>query len=95
MESLPIAKAREQFAELYDRTAYGKERFIITKHNKQGVALIPVEDLRLLEALEDRLDRRERDEALEEAIETGTYTLDAVLSEIGIDPSLYRKQRKN
>jgi prevent-host-death family protein len=92
MESLPSAKAREQFAELYDRAAYGKERFIVTKHKKQGVAIVPVEDLRLLEALEDRLDRIERESALKEARTKGTHTLDDVLAEIGLDPSLFRKR---
>lgn len=93
MEMLPSSKAREQFAELYDRTAHGKERFIITKHSKQGVAIVPIEDLRLLEALEDRLDRNERDKALKEAEVKGTRALDDVLAEIGLDPSLFRKRR--
>lgn len=93
MEMLPAAKAREQFAELYDRAAFGKERIIVTKHKKQGVAIIPIEDLRRLEALEDRLDRLEREKALKEAKVKGTQALGDVLGELGFDPGLFRKRR--
>ena len=38
-----------QLAELLSRAAYGKERFVLTRHGKEMGAIVPVEDLDLLE----------------------------------------------
>jgi prevent-host-death family protein len=57
---MAASAAREEFAEVLNRVAYGKERIVLHRHGKPLVAIIPVEDLQLLERLieaeEDRID---------------------------------------
>ena len=57
MTRLNVSKARAQFPEILNRAAYGKERTIVSRRGKQLAAIIPIEELRLL----DRLVRKERD----------------------------------
>jgi prevent-host-death family protein len=49
-------KARSGFSELLNHVRYGADRVLIGRHGKEVAALIPVEDLRLLEMLEDEID---------------------------------------
>ena len=56
MTRLPASKAREQFADVINRVTYRRERVVLERRGKGVAALVPVEDLELLEALEDKLD---------------------------------------
>jgi len=47
MENVSVANARKQLAELLNRAAYGKERFVVTRHGKEMGAIVPLEDLGL------------------------------------------------
>ncbi|WP_031388732.1 type II toxin-antitoxin system Phd/YefM family antitoxin [Desulfonatronum thiodismutans] len=67
METLSIGEARDHFAELLNRTSYAKERVVLTRHGKRLAAMVPLEDLELLELLEDRLDIEQARNALAEA----------------------------
>jgi mRNA interferase RelE/StbE len=67
MTSLSVAKARGTLAETLNRVTYRGERVVIQKRGKPVAALVPVEDLRLLEQLEDRLDLEAARQALAEA----------------------------
>ena len=71
MNKISVAKARKEFAELINRTAYCKERYVVTRRNKGMVAIIPVEDLNLLEGLEDHLDLKAARKAEAEAAAKG------------------------
>ncbi len=66
MAAISTGKARNQFAELINRTAYGKQRSTLTRRGKEVAAVVPIEDLRLLELLEDRLDLEQARQALAE-----------------------------
>jgi prevent-host-death family protein len=48
--------ARNEFAELVNRAAYGGERVIVHRRKKPVAAVVPLADLELLEKLEDRVD---------------------------------------
>jgi prevent-host-death family protein len=52
MTELSTTEAREAFADLMGRVAYGKERVFITRNGKRQAAVIPVEDFERLQALE-------------------------------------------
>ena len=56
MSDYAITTAREQFADLVNRVAYGHERVRIVRRGRGLVAVVPIEDLALIEALEDELD---------------------------------------
>ncbi len=56
MSEMSTSEARQDFSEVINRAAYGKERVVLTRRGKKLVAVIPVEDLEALEQLEDRED---------------------------------------
>jgi prevent-host-death family protein len=84
MTALPMTKAREEFAETVNRVAYTKERVLVEKHGKALVAVVPLEDLQLLQALEDRIDLTEARAALAEAKVKGTKSLQTLKDELGL-----------
>ncbi len=51
-------EARDNFAELIDRAALAGERIVITRHGEPMAALLPLDDLELLEEVERRIARR-------------------------------------
>jgi prevent-host-death family protein len=51
---ISAAEAKRNFSELIGRAAYGHERIIIERKGKPMAAVIGMEDLRRLEALESR-----------------------------------------
>ena len=67
MSRIPSGKLRQDFSETVNRVAYGGERIIVHRRGKDLAALIPIEDLALLERLEDRQDVEEAEQALAEA----------------------------
>jgi len=56
MKTIPITKAREHLADLGNRVCLRGERLVVERRGKSLFALVPVEDLELLERLEDKLD---------------------------------------
>jgi len=78
MESMTTAEARKQLAELVNRVAYGKERVVLTRHGREVAALVPLEDLKLLERLRGRLTRRQVQRALREVQERGSLPWEAL-----------------
>ena len=75
LATLSTTEAQEKFPELLRRVAAGKERIILTRAGEELAAVVPIEDLALVEALEDRADIEETREALREAREKGTTSL--------------------
>ena len=73
MTKITTADARNEFADVINRASFGKERFVLTRRGKKLAAIIPVEDLELLEALEDQLDVAAAKVALEESDERVNY----------------------
>jgi prevent-host-death family protein len=67
------AEARDRFSEIVNRAAYGKERIQLTRHGKGIVAVIPIEDLELLERLEEAADLQAAAKALAESDERVPY----------------------
>jgi prevent-host-death family protein len=58
-KQLTTTEAREQFADIVERAQFKKERIVISKRGREAVAVISVEDLRLLEALEAQEDKED------------------------------------
>ncbi|HKA32068.1 MAG TPA: type II toxin-antitoxin system Phd/YefM family antitoxin [Candidatus Binatia bacterium] len=59
MAQVSTAAARKQISEVINRAAFGKERMILTRRGKEVAAVVPIEDVKVLEALEDRMDLEE------------------------------------
>ena len=81
MSIITTVEARDRFSDLLNRAAYGKERVILTRRGKELVAVVPLEDLELLEAIEEVIDLQDARKALEEP---GSVTLEDLKEELGL-----------
>lgn len=69
--------ARREFGEVINRVACGRERVQVTHRGRALAAIVPIEDLELLERLEDHVDVQAARKALKEK---GAITLDELIS---------------
>jgi prevent-host-death family protein len=83
MKEITTAEARRHMAELLSRAAYGKERFVVTRHGKELVAIVPLEEVTLLDRLRSLLTRKEFEAALAEVEEARTRPWSEVRRELG------------
>ena len=87
MTRLNVSQASAEFPQLVTRAAQVKERTIVSSHGKDVAAVIPIEDLQLLERLSqeetDRIDLADARIALKEAEKKGTVPLDDLIKELG------------
>jgi len=84
MEQITTAEARKQMAELLNRAAYGKERFVVTRHGKELVAIVPLEEISLLDRLRALLSKKEFEAALQEVQDGDTRPWAEVRRDLGI-----------
>ncbi len=82
--SVSTVKARNQLSDLINRVAYGKERVILCRRGRALAGIVPLEDMRLLEELEDHLDLDDARAVLKEAAEKGTVSWASLKEELGL-----------
>lgn len=51
-----FSKARSELTEIVNHVAFGHDRYILTRNGKELAAIISIEDLKILEEREDKLD---------------------------------------
>lgn len=51
-ERTTVSEARRTFAELVNRVAYGNARITVARHGRDLVAIVPMSDVRRLQAME-------------------------------------------
>jgi prevent-host-death family protein len=85
---LNVSKARQELPEIVNRAAYGGERTIVSRRGKPLAAVIPMEDLHLLERLaQEEMDRQDIEDAraaLKETKETGAVPSRAARKLLGL-----------
>jgi prevent-host-death family protein len=81
MRERRMTEARESFSTTINRVAEG-ERVVLTRHGRRVAAVVPVEDLDLLEALEDAQDLEEIRAALEDSAHGDAIGWDEVRTRI-------------
>lgn len=81
---ITAADARREWSDLLNRVGFGKERVVVTRHGKPLAALVPVEDLGLLERVRGLLRGRDVRGALKEVAELGAVPWDALRSELDL-----------
>ena len=64
MSERRISEARESFSTTINRVAFAGERVVLTRHGRRVAAVVPIEDLDLIEAIEDASDLDDVREAL-------------------------------
>lgn len=83
MISLESTKAKDAFGDTLNRAAYAKERIILTRRGKPVAALVPLEDIQLLEELENAEDAEDVRLAREEAARGEVVPWETVKEEFG------------
>ena len=81
MKSLAASEVRGSFAEILNRVAYRGERVVMHRRGKPVAALVPLEDLAALEALENESDLAAARKALREK---GSVPLEKLKAELGL-----------
>ena len=66
MIRVQMSEARQEFAELCDRARVGGERIMLRRYGKDVAAIVPADDVKLLQALEDKIDNAAADKAMRE-----------------------------
>ena len=84
MASIPFSEARAHLTDIVNEVAYGGERMILTRKGKQLVAIIPLEDLKALEALENKIDLEDAKKALSDVKKHGTVSWEDIKRELGL-----------
>ena len=82
--AISTVKAREQLSTVINRAAFGKERVVLTRRGKEVAAVVPIEDVKLLEELEDRIDLEEARAALAETKSKGTIPWEKIKADLGL-----------
>lgn len=78
MTSVTVSVAHSNFQELVNRVEFDRERILVERHGKPIAAIISLEDLKRLEAIEDALDSAELRCAVEE--NDGFVTLESIIA---------------
>lgn len=76
-----IKDFRNDMATPINKVAYGGERVILTRHDKGTVALVSLDDLALLEAIEDEADLKA---ALKARKEKGSVRWESVKKKLAV-----------
>jgi prevent-host-death family protein len=79
-----VVEFRNNLPDYLNRAQYGHERVTITRNGRPIAAVVSLEDLELLRALEDRLDLRGAELALRGADADGLLAWDAVKTDAGV-----------
>jgi prevent-host-death family protein len=66
MSKLSTSLARQKFSEIISKAEYGGERTVVHRRKKAVAAVIPIEDLKLLERMEDLADIQDARKAMKE-----------------------------
>ncbi len=83
MIKLSASKARQDLSSVIKGVQKG-ERFLLSRHGEGVAAVVSVEDLALLQAIEDRRDARAARVALADAETSGTVPWEEVKTRLGL-----------
>ena len=64
MIRMAATDVRKNFSETLNKVAYGKDRIMIHRNEKDLAVIVPLEDVRLLEMIEDKVDLMLVEEAM-------------------------------
>ena len=79
-----VSEARQDFAELVNRVAYGHERVRIVRRGREIAAIVPIEDVEFLGRLEDEYDLQEALAVLADPETANPIPLEQVKAELGL-----------
>jgi prevent-host-death family protein len=83
-DAVTTAAARKNFSDLINRVAYGKDRVVLTRRNKPLAAVVPIEDIALIEEIEDREDLKAARAAMRDIRRNGAIPWTHIKKELGL-----------
>ena len=84
MTRVNSAEVKKQLGQILARTARTKRRVMVTSRGKDVAAVVPIEDVRLLEEIEDRLDLDDARAALTSVKREGTVAWKKIKRDLGL-----------
>jgi prevent-host-death family protein len=79
-----VSEARESFAELVNRAAYGGERVLVSRRGRPIAAIVPIADVEFMERMEDALDQQAARAALADPENAVPVPWEQVKAELGL-----------
>ena len=79
-----VSEARQDFAEIVNRVAYGGERVRVMRRGRAVAAIVPIEDVELIERLEDEIDLKAALDALADPENAVPIPWEQVKAELGL-----------
>ena len=83
MTKISVSDAREHLSEAVGRVRYTHERVVLTKRDKDVGAIVSIEDLKLLQAIEDQIDMEMARKAIADAGEE-RIPLQTLIEKLGL-----------
>ena len=83
MTTMTTVSARNEFSNLLNRAAFGKERIILKRRGAAIAAVVSMDDIKLLQSIEDRHDIAAALASRKEAQKKGTKSLAQLRAELG------------
>jgi len=77
-EEFSFSEARSHLADIANEVIYAGKRAILTRKGKQVVAIVSMEDLEALNAIEDQIDLDDVKKALADVKKHGTVSLETI-----------------
>ena len=77
-EGISFSEARSHLADIANEVIYAGKRAILTRKGKKVVAIISIEDLEALKAIEDQIDLNDARKALADVKKRGTISLETI-----------------
>ena len=87
-----VSSVRQNLSKIIDGIRVGGERIIVTQHGRPVAAVIDVEDLKLLQILEDRMDVAEARRRMKEP--TDKVSLEELRSRSFLEDKPHRRETK-
>jgi prevent-host-death family protein len=82
--NMSTVELRDNLSDAVNRAAFGKERVVLTRRGKKLAGIVPYEDIKTLEALEEKTDIEDAKKSLKEAAKKGTISLAELKKELGL-----------
>lgn len=78
MQPITVTEARKNFSDIVNNVGFNDETQIITRNGKQIVAIIPIEELRWADEMEERKDIQDAKKAMAEIETNGVIDMKKV-----------------
>ena len=79
-----FSDARSHLTDIANKVAFGGSRAIITRNGQKIMAIVSIEDLEALQAMEDQLDLRDAKKSLADAKKNGTVSWESVKKKLDL-----------